>query len=271
MDTASLKALSRRPSRLALLGAVALGVCAATRDARAEEANVTAGAEPSSALPTANEPRERRSEGSPLLRDPVFVEVAGGPTFLTLLAVRGSRSAFPNMVSFSGWGPGARVTAGLHALVFSVGVQAAWTRLSGEGNVLNPSSDAQVSADGTFSLFTTTLVGALRLPLGRVEPSFRLGMGYARMSGFASSAATGLPDAVATGWTVQAGLGFDVRVWRRLLVGFGVDAAVANVRRSGLSGSECSGANPFCAELQQDGDAISLMVFPYLSVSGHLF
>jgi hypothetical protein len=213
----------------------------------------------------------RTSERSPLFRDPVFVEVAGGPTFLTLLAVRGSRSAFPNMLSFSGWGPGTRVTVGLHALVFSLGVQAYWTHLAGDGSVLNPSSDAQVGADGNFSLFTTTLVGALRLPLGRVEPSFRLGMGYARMSGFASSAATGLPNAVATGWTVQAGLGFDVRVWRRLLVGLGVDAAVANVRRSGLSGSDCSGSNPFCAELQQDGDAIALMVFPYLSVSGHLF
>lgn len=206
-----------------------------------------------------------------MFRDPLFVEASVGPTYLMLLAVRGSRSAFPNMVTFEGWGPGAGLTVGLHALIFSVGLNVRWAYLGGDGTPLNPSTEAQVSADGNFHLFTTSVVGAFRLPMGRVEPSLRLGIGYAAMTGFASSAAPGLSGASAGGWTVQTGLGVDIRLWRRLFLGFGVDASVANARRTGLSGSECGGGNPFCAELQQDGDAIALAVSPYVSASLHLF
>lgn len=59
-------------------------------------------ASPASAQQSAPASAERRSD---MFRDPFFVELEGGATYMGLLSVRGDRSAFPNMVSFTGWGP----------------------------------------------------------------------------------------------------------------------------------------------------------------------
>lgn len=219
--------------------------------------------------------RQSPAQGAPatppdaMFRDPFYVEVEGGASYMALLAVRGGRSVFPNMVSYSGWGPGVGVTAGLHALIFSVGVQVYMSFLDGDGSVLNPTTKTGGAAPGTFRMVSTTLEGGFRLPLGRVELSLRVGVGHMFMDGFASASSSGFPGVSADGWTVRAGLGVDVRVYRRFFIGLDVDAAVANVRRAGISGADCAGGDPFCAELQQDGDAVALMVHPHLQLGAH--
>ena len=220
-------------------------------------------------------PRAQATEVAPatppnaMFRDPFYVEVEGGASYMALLAVRGGRSVFPNMVTYSGWGPGVGVTAGLHALIFSVGVQVYMSFLDGDGTVLNTTTKTGGVAPGTFRMVATTLEGGFRLPLGRLELSMRVGVGHMFMDGFASTSSSGFPGVSANGWTVRAGLGVDVRVYRRFFVGLDVDAAVANLRRAGISGADCAGGDPFCAELQQDGDAVALMVHPHLQFGAH--
>lgn len=223
-------------------------------------------ASPASAQQRSPAPTERRSD---MFRDPFFVEVEGGATYMALLSVRGDRSAFPNMVSFTGWGPGAGVTLGFHALVFSVGVQVYYCHVTGEGDVLNPTSMGPTRATGEVDLVATTLEGAFRLPMGRVELSMRIAVGHAFMGRFSSDSWASAQSVNANGWTGRAGLGVDVRVWRKLFVGFDLDAAVTNVRRSGIAGGSCSGDGPVCAELERDGDAVALMVHPHLQLGLH--
>lgn len=205
---------------------------------------------------------------SNLLRDPFFVEVEAGPSYVALLSVRGDRSAFPSFVSFAGWGPSVGATVGLHALIFSVGVQCYATWISGEGDVLNRGGSLGNTLPGSFYVVATTVEGALRIPGQRVEFSLRVGVGHAFVGGFTSSA-SGEVDASANGWTLRTGLALDVRVWRNLFVGLDVDAAVANVRRAGISGGPCGGGDPLCLELQGDGDAVMFLAHPRLQVGAH--
>lgn len=222
---------------------------------------------PPSAAPTPHSVVPART--SDLWRDPIFLEVEAGATYTNLMAVRGGRSVFPNMVSYSGWGPGVGVTAGFHALLFSVGVQVYFSSLGGEGTVLNPTTASGNTAPGGFHMIATTLEGALRLPLGRVEPTLRIGVGHMFLGGFAVSTSTGWQSPSANGWTARMGLGFDVRIWRRFFVGADIDVAVANLRRNGIPSTDCSSGDPFCVELQQNGDAIALMVHPHAQFGVH--
>ena len=224
-----------------------------------------AGATPASAQPVP----PPAAPAAAMFRDPIFVEVEGGASYMALLAVRGGRSVFPNMVSYTGWGPGFGVTAGLHALVFSVALQVYMSFLDGTGSVLNPTGSNGGSAPGSFRMVATTLEGGLRLPMGRAELTMRVGVGHMFMDGFSSSASTGFPGVSANGWTVRGGLGLDVRFYRRFFLGADLDFAVANVRRAGIAGADCPGGDPFCAELQQDGDAVALMVHPHLQLGAH--
>lgn len=209
------------------------------------------------------------SPPSVAFRDPLFVEVEGGASYVALLSVRGGHSVFPNMVTYSGWGPGFGVTVGLHALVFSVALQVHASFFGGDGTVLNPSAGTNGTASGSFHTVATTIEGALRLPMGRLELTMRLGVGHLFMGGFTTGAGTDGSDVNADGWIVRTGLGFDVRVYGRWFVGLDADVAVANVRRSGISGSDCPGTDPLCAELQRDGDAVALLVHPHLQVGLH--
>lgn len=202
-------------------------------------------------------------------RDPFFLQVESGASYVALMRVRDDRTAFPNFVSFSGWGPGVGLTAGFHALVFSVGVQFYATFFQGSGEVLLPGSSLGESAGGNFHMLATTVEGALRIPSNRVEFSMRIGIGHAFMGGFYSDTTAALPSVSANGWIVRAGIGLDVRVWRGLFIGLDAEAAVANVRRAGISGNDCPSTNPLCVELQGDGDAIALMIQPHLHVGWH--
>ena len=204
-----------------------------------------------------------------MFRDPIFLEVEVGATYMALLAVRGGRSVFPNMVSYTGWGPGVGVTAGLHALIFSVGVQVYVSYLGGDGTVLNPTAQSGSVAPGSFHLVSTTLEGALRLPMGRAELSLRVGVGHMFMGGFASDATTAFPGVTANGWTARAGLNVDVRIGRRFFLGLDCDVAVANVRRDGIASADCPRSDPFCAELQHEGDAVAFLVLPHVEFGVH--
>lgn len=216
--------------------------------------------------PTAQPAPARRSN---MWRDPFFVEVESGPSYMTLMSVRSDRSAFPNFVSFSGWGPSVGLTAGLHALIFSVGVQCYVTWFDGQGDVLNAGTSLGSTAPGSLRMIATSLEGALRIPGERVEFSLRVAAGHAFMSDFASAAAAGIPSVSADGWVLRTGLGLDVRVWRNLFVGVDADVAVANVRRAGIAGDGCPAGNALCLELMGDGDAIALLVHPHLQLSMH--
>lgn len=222
-------------------------------------------AQPAPAQPAASGEARR----SNLWRDPFYVEVEGGASYVALMRVRNDRTAFPNFVSFTGWGPGVGVTAGLHALVFSVGVQFYATFFNGEGDVLTSGSSLGGTAGGSFHMLATTVEGALRLPSDRVEFSLRIGVGHAFMGGFYSDSTANLPSVSANGWVARAGLGLDVRVWRRLFIGVDADVAVANVRRAGITGNDCPSGNPLCVELEGDGDAIALLVQPHLQIGWH--
>lgn len=222
-------------------------------------------AAPAAVAQTATQP----ARPSNMWRDPFYVQVEGGASYVALMRVRNDRTAFPNFVSFTGWGPGVGVTAGFHALVFSVGVQFYATFFNGQGDVLNSGTSLGSTAGGSFHMLATTVEGALRLPSDRVEFSLRIGVGHAFMGGFYSDTTVGLPSVSANGWTVRAGLGLDVRVWRKLFVGIDADVAVANVRRAGISGADCPSGNPLCVELEGDGDAIALLVQPHLQVGWH--
>jgi len=200
---------------------------------------------------------------------PFFVEVETGASYMALLSVRGSHSVFPNMVTYSGWGPGVGLTAGFHALIFSVALQLYASFMSGDGTVLNPSAGSGVSTNGNFNMVATTVEGAFRLPMGRVELTMRLGVGHLFMGGFTSGANTTSSSVTADGWTMRAGLGLDVRIYDRWFAGLDADVAVANVRRSGIAGTDCPGTDPLCAELQQDGDAVALMFHPHLQFGVH--
>lgn len=206
---------------------------------------------------------------SNMWRDPFYAEVEGGASYVALMRVRNDRSAFPNFVSFTGWGPGVGVTLGFHALVFSVGVQCYATFFNGQGDVLTNGTSLGGTAGGSFHMISTTVEGALRLPSDRLEFSLRVAVGHAFMGGFYNDTTAGLPSVAANGWTVRAGLGFDVRVWRKLFIGIDGDVAVANVRRAGISGNDCPSSNPLCVELQSDGDAIALLVQPHLQIGWH--
>ncbi len=214
---------------------------------------------PLAASGTAAAPRHR----------PFFAEVEGGGSYMALLSVRGSHSVFPNLVTYTGWGPGFGATAGVHLLLFSVALQLHASFFGGDGTVLNPSEGSGTTTRGTFHMIATTLEGAFRLPMGRVELTLRVGVGHMFMGGFTSGAATTSSNVTADGWTLRTGVGVDVRFYGPWFVGLDVDAAVANVRRAGIAGTDCPGTDPLCAELQQDGDAVALMLRPHLQVGLH--
>lgn len=249
--------------------AVSALVCALAAPARAaaqevRRANATAAVRPP---PVAT--RAAPTTPSPMFRDPIFLEVEGGASYVALLSVRGGHSVFPNMVTFSGWGPGFGVTVGLHALVFSVALQVHASFFGGDGTVLTPSAGGASTASGSFHSIATTIEGALRLPMGRLEVSLRAGLGHMFIGGFTQGEGAESSEVSADGWIVRTGLGFDVRIYGRWFVGLDADVAVANVRRAGIAGTNCSASDPLCAELQRDGDAVALLVHPHLQVGVH--
>jgi hypothetical protein len=255
---------NRRAFNLSLTAPLALLLATPTLFAQPAAAPAAAPAPATAAAPPATEARR-----SNMWRDPFYLQVESGVSYVALMRVRDDRTAFPNFVSFTGWGPGVGMTAGLHALIFSVGVQFYATFFEGQGQVLGAGTSLGATAGGSFHMLATTVEGALRIPSDRVEFSLRVALGHAFMGGFYNDSTVALPSVSANGWIVRTGLGLDFRIWRKLFIGIDADVAVANVRRAGISGRDCPSGNPLCVEIQGDGDAIALMVQPHLQVGWH--
>ena len=91
---------------------------------------------------------------------------------------------------------------------------------------------------GTFSawdLWTANLEAGLHLPIGRVEPHFTFGGGYAAMGSFDSGdVSQGLKaDALdISGWNVRGGFGLDVYITPVLSVGANISGEILFLTRS---------------------------------------
>ncbi len=201
---------------------------------------------------------------SPRPRRPFFVEVEGGASYLALVSVQGSATVFPNVATFTGWGPGFGLTAGVHDLRFSLALQVHASFFGGDGVALAPSPGNTAAV--TFQTVGTTLEGAFRLPLGRVELALRVGAGHLYLTGFAGGATTSSPRVTAHGWAAHGGLGVDVPIYRGWFVGLDADFAVAAVHRAAVEYPDCASDDPHCMELREDGDAIAFMFHPHLQL-----
>ncbi len=200
-------------------------------------------------------------------RRPFFVEVEGGASYIALVSVQGSPAVFPNITTFTGWGPGFGATAGVHDRRFSLALQVHASFFGGDGVAIVPSAGSSAAAN--FQTVGTTLEGAFRQPLGRLDFTLRVGAGHLFVTGFAGGPTTTLPRMTANGWTVRGGLGVDVRIYRGWFVGLDTDLAVARVQRSAVANPDCSSDDPLCAELRQDGDAVALMFHPHIQLGLH--
>ncbi len=96
---------------------------------------------------------------------------------------------------------------------------------------------------GFFAPWELARIGGelgLRIPIGRIEPRFDAGFGYAALTGV--SATTGAPiDAAISGYYGRLGAGLDVFPLTWLAVGGGVSWEVLGLTRPGLSLADIAG------------------------------
>lgn len=120
-----------------------------------------------------------------------------------------------------------------------------------------------------FDLGTAVFDAGLRIPLGVVEPYFRLGIGYAWV-GSANYGDPGLSETDIYGLAAEAGAGVDFYFNKYVAIGIGMDAAVLNLSRQdvrdGCTGGVCDPSN---FNLEEDGDSVGLQVRAHGHLSLH--
>jgi len=108
---------------------------------------------------------------------------------------------------------------------------------------------------GSFSawqLWTLDAEGGLHIPLGRLEPYFTLGAGYASLGSFSASAPGAASSASAKGFNARLGAGLDYYVTNTFSVGANFTGDVLFLSRSASASASASEA----AVYGKDGSSI---------------
>ncbi|MCB9615354.1 MAG: hypothetical protein H6722_23210, partial [Sandaracinus sp.] len=115
-----------------------------------------------------------------------------------------------------------------------------------------------------FEIGTAGLDIGLHLPIPVIQPYVRVGVGYAWM-GDADYADPMLSQTDVYGYTIDAGLGLDIKLARFLSLGAGFDAAFLNMTRQSLSDGNVTGV-----DIQEDGDAVGLQIRLHAQLTLHI-
>jgi hypothetical protein len=180
----------------------------------------------------------------------VWVDVEGGYEYLSLQAFHSSSLLDGNVLADSGSGLCLGVGAGVRLVFLTLGARFRIAQLS------------------DWNLWTLGGELALHLPLGALEPSFSVGVGYAAL---ANPAADGLPEldaALIDISGVDARLGANLDYYVNPLLSFGARGSfeLLALWRAGAEGVSSAGLPELYAS---DGDGIGYAVTVSLDVGLH--
>lgn len=174
-----------------------------------------------------------------------YLEVSGGMSWINL-AVINQDNFIPEFETLKGTGFAVGGGAGFFLSFVTLGLQAEYANHDG------------------FDVGVVALDLGIRIPTPHIEPYLRVGVGYAwlfNLDGMMWPADVGSIRGVCA----DIGLGFDFMITHLIAVGIGVDAALFNVRRSGVSGAPRVGT----VVLEEDGDAVGVQVSALAQLNLH--
>ena len=134
-----------------------------------------------------------------------------------------------------------------------------------KGNMINSiEQHVELVTDTVQHMRDAGLDIGLHLPIPVIQPYVRVGVGYAWM-GDADYADPMLSQTDVYGYTIDAGLGLDIKLARFLSLGAGFDAAFLNMTRQSLSDGNVTGV-----DIQEDGDAVGLQIRLHAQLTLHI-
>lgn len=175
----------------------------------------------------------------------MYLEASAGMSWINL-AVINQDNFIPEFETLKGTGFAVGGGAGFFISFLTLGLQAEYANHDG------------------FDVGVVALDLGIRIPTPHIEPYLRAGIGYAWLFNL-DGPMWPMDVGSIRGVCADIGLGFDFMITNLLAVGIGVDAAVFNVRRSGVSGAP----NVGMVVLEEDGDAVGVQVSALAQINLH--
>ena len=154
----------------------------------------------------------------------VALDADVGPEFLGLHTLKSDHLVDSKYIDSKGTGLAAGAGVGLRLLAFTLGARFRYANFS------------------DWALWTLGVEGGLHIPLGRLEPYFTLGAGYASLGSF-DKAKTGFNPNSAHGVDVRGGVGLDYYLSNSFSVGANLSGDVLFLSRKGRA-SDTTSADP---------------------------
>lgn len=175
----------------------------------------------------------------------MYLEASAGMSWINL-AVINQDNFIPEFETLKGTGFAVGGGAGFFLSFITLGLQAEYANHDG------------------FDVGVVALDLGIRIPTPHIEPYLRVGVGYAWLFNLDGPM---WPSDVGSirGVCADVGLGFDFMITELVAVGIGVDAAVFNVRRAGVTGAPRVGM----VVLEEDGDAVGVQVSALAQLNLH--
>jgi hypothetical protein len=108
---------------------------------------------------------------------------------------------------------------------------------------------------GDWRLWTLGAEGGLRIPMGRLEPYFTLGAGYAALGAFSTSAPI-TAEADVRGVNARAGVGIDYYLSNTFSVGANLSGDLLVLSRPAVAGASASTTGNEATIYAKDGSGI---------------
>jgi len=149
-----------------------------------------------------------------------------GPQYVGLQALKSNNLIDGSQFDSKGLGMAYGAGVGARLLAFTLGARFRFANFS------------------DWQLWTLGLEGGMHIPLGRIEPYFTLGAGYASLGGFQPTA-LGSADPSAHGFDVRGAVGLDVYLSNTFSIGGSLSGDLLFLSRSASAGVPLpSGASP---------------------------
>jgi len=161
-----------------------------------------------------------------------WLNVEAGPQYVGLQALKADNLVDGTLAESKGLGMGYGAGLGVRLLAFTLGARFRFGNFS------------------DWQLWTLGLEGGMHIPLGRIEPYFTFGAGYASLGGF-KQATVSAWDPSARGLDLRGAVGLDVYLSNTFSIGGNLSGDLLFLSRS------ASGARPLPAGASQEEQAVN--------------
>jgi hypothetical protein len=164
-----------------------------------------------------------------------WLNVEAGPQYLGLQALKADNLVDGTLVDSKGVGMNYGAGLGVRLLAFTLGARFRFGNFS------------------DWQLWTLGAEGGMHIPLGRIEPYFTLGAGYASLGGFKPDALGAAYKPSAHGLDLRGSVGLDVYLSNTFSIGGNLSGDLLFLSRSA---SDVASATPGAGTPQQDAGAV---------------